>query len=88
VVLGCRGKTTLISLESISRTDFNPKNPEIFQKAFAEKINLLLDNEVLAKQLGKAGRVRVLNIFSWKSIATTTFDYYQKVIDSFVKEKA
>ena len=78
----------LISLESISRTDFNPKNPEIFQKAFAEKINLLLDNEVLAKQLGKAGRVRVLNIFSWKSIAKTTFDYYQKVIDGFVKEKA
>lgn len=78
----------LISLESISRTDFNPKNPEIFQKAFAEKINLLLDNEVMAKQLGKAGRVRVLNIFSWKSIAKTTFDYYQKVIDGFVKEKA
>lgn len=78
----------LVSLESISRTDFNPKNPEIFQKAFAEKINLLLDNEVLAKQLGKAGRVRVLNIFSWKSIAKTTFDYYQKVIDGFVKEKA
>ena len=78
----------LVSLESISRTDFNPKNPKIFQKAFAEKINLLLDNEVLAKQLGKAGRVRVLNIFSWKSIAKTTFDYYQKVIDGFVKEKA
>jgi starch synthase len=78
----------LVSLESISRTDFNPKNPEIFQKAFAEKINLLLDNEVMAKQLGKAGRVRVLNIFSWKSIAKTTFDYYQKVIDGFVKEKA
>jgi len=78
----------LVSLESISRTDFNPKNPEIFQKAFAEKINLLLDNEVLAKQLGKAGRVRVLNIFSWKSIAKTTFDYYQKVIDGFVKEMA
>lgn len=78
----------LVSLESISRTDFNPKNPEIFQKAFAEKINLLLDNEVLAKQLGKAGRVRVLNIFSWKSIAKTTFDYYQKVIDGFLKEKA
>ena len=78
----------LVPLESISRTDFNPKNPEAFQKAFATKINLLLDDEALATQMGKAGRVRVLKIFSWKSIAQTTFEYYQKVIDGFVKEKA
>jgi glycosyltransferase involved in cell wall biosynthesis len=78
----------LVPLESVSRTDFNPKNPEAFQKAFATKINILLDNEALATQMGKAGRVRVLKIFSWKSIAKTTFEYYQKVIDSFVKEKA
>ena len=78
----------LVTLESVSRTDFNPKNPEAFQKAFATKINLLLDDEALATQMGKAGRVRVLKIFSWESIAKTTFEYYQNVIDGFVKEKA
>jgi starch synthase len=78
----------LIPLESVSRTDFNPNNPEAFQKALAAKINLLLDNEALANQMGKAGRDRVLSIFSWKSIAKTTFNYYQKVIDGFEKEKA
>lgn len=78
----------LIELESISRTDFNPKNPEEFQKNFAQKINVLLDDENLANQMGKAGRERVLDIFSWESIAKTTYNYYEKVISKFEKEKA
>jgi glycogen synthase len=83
------GKTGyLIPLESVSRTDFNPKNPEAFQRAIATKINILLDDEALANRMGKAGRERVLSIFSWESIAKTTFNYYQNVIDGFVKEKA
>ncbi|GEC78872.1 glycogen synthase [Flavobacterium aquatile] len=83
------GKTGyLIELESISRTDFNPKNPEEFQKNFAKKINLLLDDENLATQMGKAGRERVLDIFSWESIAKTTYKYYENVISKFEKEKA
>ncbi|HEY6142550.1 MAG TPA: glycogen synthase [Flavobacterium sp.] len=78
----------LIPLESVSRTDFNPANPEAFQKAFAAKVNILLEDEALAIRMGKAGRERVLKIFSWESIAKTTFEYYQKVIADFVKEKA
>lgn len=78
----------LIPLESISRTDFNPKNPEAFQRNFAEKVNLLLADENLAKTMGKAGRQRVLEKFSWESIAKTTFNYYQEVINRFEKEKA
>jgi len=78
----------LIPLESKSRTDFNPINPELFQKEFAKKINLLLEDEALATKMGKAGRERVLKIFSWESIAQTTFNYYQEVINRFEKEKA
>ena len=77
----------LIPLESISRTDFNPKNPERFQKEFAQKVNHLLDNEELADKMGKAGRERVLDKFSWESIAKTTFNYYAEVISKFEKEK-
>lgn len=78
----------LIPLESVSRTNFNPKDPAGFQKAFAAKVNVLLDNEVLATAMGKAGRVRVLKQFSWESIAKITFDYYQEVIARFEKETA
>ena len=83
------GKTGfLIPLESISRTDFNPKNPEAFQQHFAAKVNQLLDDENLANQMGKAGRERVLEKFSWESIAKTTYNYYESVIAKFEKEKA
>jgi starch synthase len=78
----------LIPLESVSRTNFNPLNPDAFQKAFAEKINVLLENEALATAMGKAGRECVLAKFSWESIAKTTFNYYQEVISRFVKEQA
>jgi glycogen synthase len=78
----------LIPLESISRTNFNPKNPEAFQRNFAEKINRLLADEDLANAMGKAGRQRVLEKFSWESIAKTTFNYYEEVINRFEKEKA
>ncbi|MEC4005023.1 glycogen synthase [Flavobacterium sp. SUN052] len=83
------GKTGyLIKLESISRTDFSPKNPEEFQKEFASKINVLLNDENLANAMGKAGREKVLEKFSWESIAKTTYNYYQEVISKFEKEKA
>lgn len=78
----------LVPLESVSRTDFNPENPDAFQKDFAAKINILLDDEGLALRMGKAGRERVLKQFSWESIAKTTFNYYQEVINKFEKEKA
>jgi len=78
----------LIPLESISRTDFNPKYPETFQKDFAAKINILLEDENLAVTMGKKGRERVLEKFSWESIAKTTYTYYEEVISKFEKEKA
>ncbi|MGL2963331.1 glycogen synthase [Flavobacterium sp. RSB2_4_14] len=78
----------LIPLESVSRTDFNPKYPEAFQKDFAAKINVLLYDEILATKMGKAGREKVLEKFSWESIARTTFNYYSEVIANFEKEKA
>ena len=78
----------LIELESVSRTNFNPKNPEAFQKDFAAKVNLLLADENRANQMGKAGRKRVLDKFSWEAIAKTTYKYYEEVIHKFEKEKA
>ncbi|KAB1154114.1 glycogen synthase [Flavobacterium luteum] len=78
----------LVPLQSVSRTDFNPLHPEAFQKDFASKINLLLDDEALATAMGKAGRIRVLQLFSWESIAKTTFNYYKEVISKFKKEHA
>jgi alpha-maltose-1-phosphate synthase len=77
----------LIPLENISRNNFNPKNPDEFQRNFASKINLLLNDKNLADKMGKIGRERVLEKFSWESIAKTTFEFYENVIAKFEKEK-
>lgn len=83
------GKTGyLVPLVSVSRNDFNPADPQAFQQAFADKVNQLLADESLATAMGKAGRQRVLEKFSWASIARTTYHYYQDVIARFEKEKA
>lgn len=78
----------LVPLESVSRTNFNPKNPIDFQKMLAHKINTLLDNPSLAQQMGKEGRKRVLEKFSWESIAKQTLDFYSDLITTFRKETA
>ena len=70
------------------KMEMYPKNPKIFQKELASKINLLLEDEDLAHKMGKEGRQRVLEKFSWESIAKTTYNYYENVINHFEKEKA
>lgn len=78
----------LVPLQSVSKIDFNPADPEAFQKDFASKVNRFLNDKVLAEKMGKAGRLRVLEKFSWESIARTTFNYYQEVIRRFKSEQA
>ncbi len=78
----------LIPLEPVSKSDFYPKNPESFQRAFAEKVNVLLRDEAKAVAMGKAGRKRVIDHFSWRAIAKQTFDFYRSVQAQFKPEQA
>ena len=54
----------LVPLESVSRTDFNPANPEAFQKAFAAKINILLKTKPWLQKWEK----QVENVFLKSSV--------------------
>jgi alpha-maltose-1-phosphate synthase len=55
--------------------------PPADPRALAEAINGLLSDRPLAKRMGKAGRLRVEQSFSWVSIATQTRDMYSQVIE-------
>ncbi|MDR2581671.1 MAG: glycogen synthase [Fibromonadaceae bacterium] len=70
----------LVPLEHKSATDFSPKFPEVFQANFAEKLNLLLTNPALSKKMGETSRKRAETVFSWKSIAEQTVDFYKKLL--------
>ncbi|MCK9181550.1 MAG: glycogen synthase [Fibrobacteraceae bacterium] len=83
------GKTGfLVPLEARSSIDFEPKDPDAFQHALADKLNKLLENPDLAKSLGEASRKRAIDVFSWKSIAKQTFNFYGSVIARYKAEGA
>jgi glycosyltransferase involved in cell wall biosynthesis len=44
-------------------------------------LELVLDSPSLAEQLGRAGRRRVLDMFTWRSTAQRTADWYAETLD-------
>lgn len=70
----------LVPLEARSSTDFEPKDPDAFQHALANGLNTLVENPDLAKKFGEESRKRAIDVFSWKSIAKQTFNFYESVI--------
>jgi glycosyltransferase involved in cell wall biosynthesis len=74
------GTGFLVPLPHKSETDFSPENPEKFQSDLAEKLNSLLTNPGLSKKMGEASRKRAETVFSWKSIARQTMDFYKELL--------
>jgi alpha-maltose-1-phosphate synthase len=61
---------------------YDEKDPEGFERAFAEKVNELLDDPVRAKEMGEAGRERAVTQFGWEAIARETVEVYESVRSS------
>ncbi|PIF02439.1 MAG: glycogen synthase [Propionibacterium sp.] len=53
-----------------------------FEETFAAKINRLTRDSALAERLGKAGRKRCIDHFSWEKIALETIEVYKKAIEA------
>lgn len=68
---------TLVSLEQMTESPFEATDPAQFAKDLANAINDLVANPDKAVAMGKAGRKRVEEVFSWKSIAKQTYDLYK-----------
>jgi glycogen synthase len=75
----------LVPLEPHSEFDSNPRDPELFQTTLARTINDLMAQPEKIREMGAASRKRVEDVFSWKGIASQTFDFYQRVIENFKK---
>ncbi len=53
-----------------------PADPQAFAQALAERMNQLVDEPERARTLGRAGRQRVIDHFSWSAIAQQTAQLY------------
>jgi starch synthase len=78
VVPGQTGE--LVPFESDGTPRNEPKDPARFARDLAEKLNSLLDSPERARELGQAGRQRVLDQFSWSTIAEQTVALYAQLL--------
>lgn len=59
--------------------DGEPAAPELFAREFALRINGLLAEPDLARRMGRAGRRRAAEHFSWTAVAGQVHDVYRSV---------
>jgi starch synthase len=58
-----------------------PRAAQEFAHALAGAVNRLLADEDLRRQMGRAARQRVEELFSWTSIARQTLNFYQELVE-------
>ncbi len=71
----------LVSFDADPTTSF-PTDPQKFSRDIAASIVKLLNEPVKAQALGEAGRKRVEDHFSWRTIASQTIRMYESLIES------
>ncbi|MFH1801179.1 MAG: glycogen synthase [Candidatus Omnitrophota bacterium] len=75
------GKTgILVPVRQKKTSPFEPLNPEQFSKDLARQINWLMAHKSLRLKMGRAGRRRTVDIFSWKAIAKKHHALYRLLI--------
>ncbi len=69
----------LVDLQSVSKSNFEPLDPDGFQRGIAAKVNTILADESLRKSMGEASRKRVELMFGWEAIAKETMAFYEEI---------
>ena len=59
----------------------DPVDPDGFARGLADGINRLAGDSALSRSMGAAGRQRVVEFFSWRSIAKQTLDLYNTLVN-------
>jgi alpha-maltose-1-phosphate synthase len=70
----------LVPIEPVDDGTGEPREPAAFQSAFAQRLQELARDRQRAAQMGRAGRARALELFSWPKIAEQTLALYERVL--------
>jgi glycogen synthase len=70
----------LVPVDNSVEGSFELKDPEKFEKGLASKINMLMKDEALRLKMGRAGRERAVEYFSWSAVARKTCDLYRSLL--------
>ena len=72
----------LVQLEQVTNGTGTPVDETRFVQDFAEALTSVLADPERAAQMGRAGRQRAIDHFSWDSIADRTVEVYRSVLES------
>lgn len=70
----------LVPIDQAQDGTGRPLNPEQFESDLAARLTWLLEDPEKAKAMGKAGRKRAEEHFSWEAIGDQTIDLYKSLI--------
>jgi starch synthase len=71
----------LVDLEQVTDGTGTPLDPEKFVSEFAAALTEVVSDPDRARAMGRAGRKRAEEHFSWESITQTTLDVYRSVLN-------
>ncbi|MDX6325964.1 MAG: alpha-maltose-phosphate synthase [Nocardioidaceae bacterium] len=60
--------------------DLDPDDPADFERRLAEAVNTVVADPSRAREMGRAGRVRAVESFSWPTVAARTGDLYRRLL--------
>ena len=72
----------LVPYEPVARStseDVGPADPAQFARDIAERVNILIADPARAAAMGRAGRQRVIERFSWEAAARRTIEVYEAI---------
>lgn len=69
----------LVPFEGRGAPDFEPQDPARFASDLAAAVNELFRDESRRRKMAEAGRKRVVELFSWKTIAEETLELYRRL---------
>jgi glycosyltransferase involved in cell wall biosynthesis len=70
----------LVPFEPAEGGSFEPVDPDAYERALAQAISQLMADPERRAAMGRAGRERAVEHFSWASIARQTIDLYEAVV--------
>ena len=59
-----------------------PRDPAAFSAAFADRVNVLVRDPARAAAMGRGGRARAVEAFSWPAIARETVEVYRGLVST------
>jgi glycogen synthase len=77
----------LVTFEARGPVDFEPRDPEKFSRELAAAINSLMRDPERRHEMGRRGRERVLERYSWRAIARQTLDFYQRLLSKHDEDR-